>query len=411
MGATQIIQTGATPIIRLRNIEGNLTLSGWDRPELQARVRGDGDALVIVQHDGAIDIECAEDLWLQAPVQATIAIGDVEGNAAISLILNGVTIDAIEGNAVVNSVNAVAARQIEGNFTARLIAGDLRVETIEGNAQIAKVGGDIQLGLVEGNLVLDETGGNIEATAEGNVKAQATLAPGQQCTIRAEGGITCEVPREAGGVFALKAEGHIRVRDLGEERSVRNGVLNFERAPTHARLTLEAEGNILLRGAQPRDFDATEFAGALDEEMALRSVEITQQITAQIEAQVNELSRQIDDKLARIGTNEELASSIQEKVQSAMRRAEEKLADALRKVEQRAQEAESRRRKSPGWVTPPAPPLPPGAPKPPAPPKPKRALATDEERMMILRMVEQGKLSVEQAEKLLSALNGGKAER
>ncbi len=33
-------------------------------------------------------------------------------------------------------------------------------------------------------------------------------------------------------------------------------------------------------------------------------------------------------------------------------------------------------------------------------------MASSEERMMILRMVEEGKISVEQAEKLLSALNG-----
>jgi hypothetical protein len=411
MGATQLIQSGATPTIRLQNIEGNLTLSGWDRPEIQARVRGGADTLVIEQQDGRVTISCEDDLWLQTPVQSAITIGSVEGNAAIDLILSGLTIDTIEGNAVVNSVNAVTASQIEGNFTARLIAGDLCIDAIEGNAQIAKVGGDIRLGAVEGNLLLDETGGSIEATAEGNVKVQATLAPGQQCTIRAEGGITCEVPRDAGGVFVLKAEGHIRVRDLGEERNVRNGMLNFERTPAHARLMLEAEGNILLRGVQPRDLDATEFAGTLEEEMALRSVEITQQISAQIEAQVNELSRQLDDKLSRIGTNEELATSIQEKVQFAMRRAEEKLAEALRKVEQRTQEAESRRRKSPGWAAPPAPPMPPAAPKPPASPKPKRTPTTDEERMLILRMVEQGKLSVEQAEKLLLALNGGKPER
>lgn len=411
MGATQLVQCGAMPVIRLPNIEGNLTLSGWDRPEIQARVRGDGETLALVQQDGVVTITCEDDLWLQAPVQSTITIGCVAGNAALSLILSGLTIDTIEGNAVVNSVNAVTARQVEGNFTARLIAGDLRIDAIEGNAQVAKIGGDIRLGIVEGNLVLDETGGSIEATAEGNVKVQATLASGQQCTIRAEGGITCEVPRDAGGVFALKAEGHIRVRDLGEERSVRAGVINFERPPAHARLTLEAEGNILLRGAQPRDFDVSELTGSLEEEMALRSVEITQQITAQIEAQVNELSRQLDDKLSRIGTSEELATSIQEKVQSAMRRAEEKLAEALRKVEQRTQEAESRRRKSPGWVAPPVPPVPPAAPKAPAPSKPKRTPATDEERMLILRMVEQGKLSVEQAEKLLLALNGGKSER
>ena len=52
MGATQMIQTGATPIIRLQTIEGNLTLSGWDRPEIQAHVRGDSDTLMIEQQKG-----------------------------------------------------------------------------------------------------------------------------------------------------------------------------------------------------------------------------------------------------------------------------------------------------------------------------------------------------------------------
>lgn len=186
---------------------------------------------------------------------------------------------------------------------------------------------------------------------------------------------------------------------------MKHGVLDFEREPAHARLTLEAEGNILLQGVQPHSFTEADFAGPIAEEMAMRSVEITQQITAQIEAQVVELSRQLDDKLSRLGTNEELATSIQEKVQAAMRRAEEKLAEAMRKVEQRAQESESRRRKSAGWAAPPA------APLPPAPAKPKRPPATDEERMLILRMVEQGKISVEQAEKLFAALNGAKQER
>ncbi|HQY90212.1 hypothetical protein [Caldilinea sp.] len=405
MDAMHVMQSGLAPTLILRCIEGNLTLNGWDRPEVQVRVRDGNDTLTVEQQDGVIVINCEEDLWLQVPVQSSITVDAVEGNASFSLLLNSLTIGAVEGNAVVHSVNTLTANQIEGNFAAHLMAGDLRVDVIEGNAQIAKVAGAVWLGQVEGNLVLNEIGGSIEAAAEGNVKAQALLAAGQQCSIRAEGGITCEIPRGAGGVFSLKAEGHIRVRGLGEERSMKHGVLDFEREPAHARLTLEAEGNILLQGVQPHSFTEADFAGPIAEEMAMRSVEITQQITAQIEAQVVELSRQLDDKLSRLGTNEELATSIQEKVQAAMRRAEEKLAEAMRKVEQRAQESESRRRKSAGWAAPPA------APLPPAPAKPKRPPATDEERMLILRMVEQGKISVEQAEKLFAALNGAKQER
>ena len=145
MSATQTIQCGPTPTILLRSIAGNLTLNGWDRPEVQARVRG--DALKIEQHDGAIVIDCEDDLWLQAPVQAAITANAIEGNAVFSLILNTLTLDTVEGNAVVNSVNAISANQIQGNFTARLIAGDLRIDSIEGNAQIAKVAGNVRLGL------------------------------------------------------------------------------------------------------------------------------------------------------------------------------------------------------------------------------------------------------------------------
>ncbi|HNC15579.1 MAG TPA: hypothetical protein PLV77_06745, partial [Solirubrobacterales bacterium] len=46
-----------------------------------------------------------------------------------------------------------------------------------------------------------------------------------------------------------------------------------------------------------------------------------------------------------------------------------------------------------GWQTP----VPSTPPTPPAPPAPKRSPASDEERMIILRMVEEGKISVEQA--------------
>jgi ElaB/YqjD/DUF883 family membrane-anchored ribosome-binding protein len=312
-----------------------------DEDPLPPPAEGAGETLTISQQEGGVTLTCEDDLWLQAPVQSTITIENVAGNAAISLILSGLTIDAIEGNAVVNSVNAVAARRIEGNFTARLIAGDLRIESIEGNATIAKVGGDIRLGRVEGNLVLEATGGSIEARRRATSRCRRRWRPVSSADPR-RGGITCEVPRDAGGVFRSRRRAHPRARPGGgAQRAQRRAQLRARAGA--ARLTLEAEGNIMLRGAQPHDFDPAEFSGTLEEEMALRQSRSPQQITRQIETQVNELSRQLDDKLSRMGTSEELATSIQDKVQSAMRRAEEKLAEALRKVEQRTQEAESRR--------------------------------------------------------------------
>jgi hypothetical protein len=53
---------------------------------------------------------------------------------------------------------------------------------------------------------------------------------------------------------------------------------------------------------------------------------------------------------------------------------------------------------------------PPPPPRPPQPPRPTKAPApvNDEERRMILRMVSEGKVSVEQADQLLAALGNPK---
>ena len=134
-------------------------------------------------------------------------------------------------------------------------------------------------------------------------------------------------------------------------------------------------------------------------------------MATQVEQQVLNLTRQLDERLATLGGGEEIAQRVQEKVQAAMRRAEEAIAESVRNAEvrnaeRRAREAErtavrvERRhgRHDPAiwsFATPPAPPR---------PPKPQTPPVSEEERLMILRMVSEGKISVEQAEQLLAAL-------
>jgi hypothetical protein len=102
---------------------------------------------------------------------------------------------------------------------------------------------------------------------------------------------------------------------------------------------------------------------------------------------------------------------VQERVQGALRKAEEKIAETMRHTEQRMRDAESRMNAQPvphtsPWrvVQPPPPPRPPQPPRPPKAPAP----VNDEERRMILRMVSEGKVSVEQADQLLAALGNPK---
>ena len=164
------------------------------------------------------------------------------------MILNSVTIGTIEGNMVVNSVNAVTAGNIEGNLAARLIAGDLTVDTVEGNAQVAKVAGDVQLGRVEGNVSLDEIGGSIRCHGRGQRQGQG--GAGARPGMHHRGGRQYRLrdPADAGAAVSLKAEGPIRVKEFGEERSARSGTLAFEQG--RRRGAADADGGRFDRRAR-----------------------------------------------------------------------------------------------------------------------------------------------------------------
>jgi len=149
-------------------------------------------------------------------------------------------------------------------------------------------------------------------------------------------------------------------------------------------------------------------------------------IGATIEAQMADFDKQMADGLAgleNLGTSRVDADKIaatarraaervqrvsQQQAEAARRRAEKEAERAQRIAEAAQRRAEAINRR--GWPfrgdprQPPQPPRPPVPPRPFTPAPPPADPVSDEERMMILRMVEQGKISVADAEKLLAAL-------
>jgi hypothetical protein len=97
-------------------------------------------------------------------------------------------------------------------------------------------------------------------------------------------------------------------------------------------------------------------------------------------------------------SNERATAQAQERMRRTQEKLERKLEAARRRSEMKAQAAErraqfhGRRSWNVEWPT-----------TPPAPPKEP---VSDEERLMILRMLEQKKITLEEAEELLSALEG-----
>lgn len=405
MGNVRTFNVGAEPEIVIRHVDGDLAISGWDRNEIHVRADGSDDDYAIEQRAGGITIAANSDCSIQAPLRSRLRIQSADGDASITMLLNNIDIDSVGGDLSVTSVGPTTINSVDGSLSVRAVAGSLLVNNVDGNAQVSQIAGEARLNAVAGNLAVYEVVGSVFATADGDAKLTLQVAQGQTVTVAASGNIVCQVQTDASANVRLTADGDIRVKNLGEARKATDTSLEFVLGGNHssdygsAALQLTADGDITLRGIAARPAEA-EF----DEEMSRRAAAMGAQITREVETQVEALTRDLEEKFNRMAENEEFSSRIQDKVAAAMRRAEEKMAEAMRKLEVRTQEGDSRRRKGYGWQSPPpAPPPPPAAPR-----KPQ---ATDEERMMILRMVEQGKLSVDQAEKLLAAIAGRKVER
>jgi len=214
--------------------------------------------------------------------------------------------------------------------------------------------------------------------------------------------------------------GTIRAKRLTTPMRRTEHLANLTLGTGEATLQLHGGGDIRLIG--PKEGTAEDeragrgFAGEnFGADFEFQATDFAQQVVSQVERQMEQLARHLDQRLAHFGNDEEFAGRVQEKVQNAMRRAEEKMGEVMRHTEERMRAAEARaahkseaQRQQPQW-RPGQPPQPPhaGRPVPPQPPVPPQAPVSpvdDEERRTILRMVSEGKITVEQADQLLAAL-------
>jgi len=276
---------------------------------------------------------------------------------------------------------------------------------------------------VEGNLSICDLDGDGSARAEGNINLNLDPGPGNSYHFISEGNLFCRIPADASvKVNLLRASSlSIKIPDLDVSDRPR-APFSFELGEQDADLTLSAEGNLGI-GILPSDWGMQDLDVEISEDLDSMADAITEQVTQQISAQMEMLEQQIETQLAnfpkmvvttglskeeadRINerarqASERAAARAQEKMRRAQERLERKLESARRRAELKARSAElaarDRRRRSESyeWSPPQA--------EPPSQP------VSDEERLMVLQMLEQQQITLEQAEQLLAALEGREA--
>ena len=445
MADTQRYSTGAEPQIILHHVNGDLTINGWMNEEVEV---DSSDAVVDNQtgKGNALEIRCNDDCRLQVPRGASVhvlaiggdgkldgvqgavvldqvsgdlqllrvgngSIGQVNGDLSVRHVDGGLTVKGVNGDAKALHINGdvelervngdlrlhIVGRtmvgQVGGDMAARQVGGDLHVDSVGGDANIHHVEGSLLASTIGDDLTLVDPLGNVQVTVGDDASLRLDPQPGANYVVFAGSDATCRIPPESNASITLRAGGEVDIHRLSVEVPLEvdenQQQRSFMLGNGDAQIAVTAGGDISLIGSE---MNWDEGSGIdIGMEIGLRAGELAQQVASQV-----------DRKLSELANNDDLMLSIQDKVQSAMSMAETKISEAMRQAEQSIKEAEARsaqaeaerKRQQQRWrVNKPAKPAKPSAPQ-----------VSDEERLIILRMVDDGKISVEQAEQLLAAL-------
>lgn len=457
--AKKTIDTGSEPEVLIQEVGSDLQVKGWDRPEVLAKSSSDND-LVLEEKDGTIHVSSSTDCVLYVPQNASIEVSNVGSSARFRSVFGGITIvnigsglavrdigpltvenvgtefsakringalniEKIGSNATIGDVGAVTLGSVSNQFVAKRVRGDLKVEEgIGGNAVIRDIDGLVYVRSIGGSLHLREVSSSITVDVGGNATVEFYPVSWQSYSVISGGSVHSHVPGEANATFEiLSGARDIHIKTPETSQKIEEGTYTLTLGEGAASVKITAGGSVEITSREMDWEGVQDFEIDFGEEISSLAEEIAEQATRQLESQLEMLENNLNvhlsglaPSLSTAGLSEERAQEIRERVEMAKERAadraaaaaeraraklELKVAAAQRKADHKIRTAAARAarkaRESRGGhsftITPP--PIPTSADP-----------VSEEERLMILQMLQEKKINVEQAEKLLSALEG-----
>lgn len=397
--------TSESPEIIVEQADGDLVVRGWN--ENTVVIKSGGSAASTEQRDNQVTLRLEDGAQLNVPAASRLRIEHVDGDAVVTGLVGALQVGMVQGDLVVRDGGPLQVESVENNCTVRNARGDCSVQHVGNDATFAFIGGDLQAEDVGNDVTAHNVRGSIRVAAGDDVSLRLMLTPGHRYIARAGNDLDCRIQNDAGATVEVAAGNKLRTRRLNTSEPISGKEARFKlgAGDESTQLSLTAGDDLLLMGTSLDELG--EVGAEIGMDFGLRTAELVQQFTTQFESQVGALAKQLDEKLTTMGNNEEIATRVQEKILAAARKAEEKIGEAMKKMERQGERrggASWSATWNPGWQG--QPPRPPAPPMPPQPPAPARAPASEEERLLVLKMVSEGKISVEQAEKLFAALNG-----
>ena len=363
------MEAGESPMVKIEAIGGDLRLSGRNDTQFEAQAPEKG-SLNVKQDDNQIRVACRSGCLIFLPAGAQVEVEQVGGDARVTGLTNELMMKTVGGDLSLRRVGRSTFELIGGDLYARKVDGDLTVDRIGGDAVAERVVGDVRIRMVGGDLVLNKVTGLVETMVGGD--ASLTLFPSAEThsIVQAGGDLSCRLPEDVSASITVRAGGDVALPS-DVEREETNGGTAFHLGEAEATIELSAGGNLWLR-------------------VGTGEVDYTEDMVGNVMGDLDARLAEMEARFNAIGAGMYAfdAERIGARVRRSVARARRKAAKAQSRGERRVAKHKRGRTITFGAS------------------EPRRPEVSEEERLAVLRMLEKGTISVEEAEKLLRSLGG-----
>jgi hypothetical protein len=363
--------TTGTPQLKI-SCHGDLQITGAPDNSVVIDIADNSPASHIDRQAEVIQVTAVSDCDITCPISAVIAIEHASGDLRVLQVKGALAVNVINGDAVLHDVGPTTIKAVQGDLSLRDAGGDVQIEVVRGDAKLKRVAGSAAINKVAGDLVASDLNGGLAVNnVGGDASIQTSLAAGWPYVVKAGGDVIFRV-EGGGGQFALNCKGDLRVRLpmtnwTGNDRSATGTY-----GDGSANVTLQANGDLLVL---PATSGAPFDPDALSEQVEA----MIESAMSQFETQMSQVQRDLEVRFGKFDKQAEKAA--------------ERAARSADRAKRRAERAAGTWGFTVG--------------RPPVPPTPPHAEpVTDQERLLILKMVEEGKITADQAAQLLAALEG-----
>jgi hypothetical protein len=429
------ITTSESPRVEVTACQGDLVVARWDKAEVLIEVDSQ-ESLTVEEREDAVALVANSDCSLTVPADASLVVIQAQGNLSVQGVRGSVEVTTVQGSAQFQDVAAsTSLSTVQGDLTVERCTAAVSAGTVQGDARVRQVAGPVEFGTVGGDLVVEEINGPLSARSVagdaylcqlngmlylsdlgadlvgrawtagadvaqvgGNVSLKTVFAGPFTYEIQAKGNLAIKALPGSNAAFTLQtAQGRIMAKGLAGEMT-EEGQWQAVVGDGEAQVTLiSTHGNILVKAVSEGDKDRERDAfvslaadlGRIGTEAGVAAQELAWHI-----------QQRVADKLAAI----DLEAIARREAEKARRQAEREAAKAQRSAEkaqrraERAQrKAEQKIRRSFEWRY--------------AGHSSERTArrsqaSSEEERLAVLKMLAEGKISTQEAETLLQALEG-----